>query len=109
MPGSTPQDVATAFRSFPRRLSGLLADAGDDAQRSAAGPMVAELEGLVRSTAQRMGVPASGDAADVAAAVADAIDGRPADAWTDADLEAVRSAALEGGHLLRLIEGALSD
>lgn len=109
MTASTPQDVAIAFRSFPRRLSGLLGDASDDAQRSAAGPMVTELEELVRETARRMGVPASGDAADVAAGVADAIDSRPADAWTDADLEAVRSAALEGGHLLRLIEGALSD
>ena len=40
----------------------------------------------------------------VASSVADAIEGRPADAWTDEDLDAVRSAALEGGRLLRQIE-----
>ena len=109
MTGSTPQDVAVAFRSFPRRLSGMLGDASDDAKRSAAGPLVSELEALVRGTAQRMHVPSSGDAADVATAVADAIDNRPADAWTDEDLDAVRAAALDGGRLLRLIEGVLSD
>jgi hypothetical protein len=109
MTGSSPQDVAVAFRSFPRRLTGLLADTDDAAKRSAAGPLVSQLEGVVRDAAGRMHVPSSGDAGAVAGAVADAIEDRPADAWTADDLDAVRSAALEGGRLLRLIESSLAD
>ena len=109
MTGSSPQDVAVAFRSFPRRLSGLLADADDATKRGEAGPLVSQLDGVVRSAADRMRVPSTGDAGAVAGAVADAVDGRPADTWTADDLEAVRALALEGGRLLRQIESTLSD
>ncbi len=109
MADSTPQDVAVAFRSFPRRLDGLLAGAEDDAHRTSAGPLVSQLDALVRSTADRVGVPSSGDAGEVAAAVADAIEGRPADQWTDDDLDAIRAASLDGGRLLRQIEGKLTE
>jgi hypothetical protein len=108
MSGSAPSDVAVAFRSFPRRLAAELAGAEDDAHRTSAGPFVRQLEALVRSTADRLGVPSGGSAADVAAAVADAIDGRPADRWTADDLDAIRAASLEGGRLLRQIAGAVS-
>lgn len=109
MTGSSPQDVAVAFRSFPRRLTGLLADADDASKRSQAGALVSQLEGVVRGAADRMRVPSGGDAGAVASAVADAIESRPADAWSEDDLEAVRSAALEGGRLLRQIESTLAE
>ena len=108
MPGSAPQDLAVAFRSFPRRLSGALASAEDDAHRTSAGPLVAQLEQVVRDTATALGVPSEGAAADVAAAVAAAIENRPADDWTGADLDTARAAALEGGRLLRQIEGTVT-
>jgi hypothetical protein len=110
MTGSAPQDIAVAFRSFPRRLSSILAGAEDDAQRTSAGPLVGQLEQLVRSAADRMGV-AGGDlgAPELAARVADAVEHRPADQWTTDDLEALRAAALEGGNLLRLIERQVAD
>ena len=108
MPGSAPQDLAVAFRSFPRRLSDALASAEDDAHRTSAGPLVAQLEQLVRDTASALGVPSGGAAADVATTVAGVIENRPADDWTSDDLDTVRTAALEGGRLLRQIEGTVT-
>jgi hypothetical protein len=110
MTGSTPEDIAVAFRSFPRRLSSILASAEDDAHRTSAGPLVGQLDQLVRSAADRMGI-AAGDVAtpELAGRVADAVEHRPADQWTTEDLEALRTTALEGGNLLRLIERQVAD
>jgi hypothetical protein len=101
---STPQDVAVAFRSFPRRLRAALDTAETDADRAKAGPLVAQLEDLVRDVARTVGVPTSGAIADVATNVADAVENRPADQWTSDQLEQLREAALEGGRLLRQVE-----
>jgi len=105
MTGSSPSDLAVAFRSFPRRLTSVLASAEDEAHRTSAGPLVEQLEAIVRGAASALGVSSSGDLSAVAAAVAEAVEHKPAKEWTDELLDQLRAAALEGGRLLRLIEG----
>jgi hypothetical protein len=109
MTGSSPQDVAVAFRSFPRRLTAVLAGAEDDAHRTSAGPLVSQLDDVVRGAARAVGSRAAGDLPEVAAAVAEAIDRTPPKEWTDERLEQLRQAALEGGRLLRLIENKVTE
>ncbi len=108
MTGSSPEDVAVAFRTFPRRLSALLASAEDDAARTAAGPLTQQLDDLIRGTARSFGLAADGDLPSLTSRLAQAIDDRPADQWTPERLDEVRAAALEGGHLLRQIEATLN-
>ena len=109
MTGSSPQDVAVAFRSFPRRLTSILAGAEDDAHRTSAGPLVQQLDGVIRGAARAIGAPSTGDLPGVAAGLADAVDNKPAKEWTDELLAEVRDAALEGGRLLRLIENKVTE
>ncbi len=109
MTGSSPQDVAVAFRSFPRRLTSILAGAEDDAHRTSAGPLVQQLDDAIRGAARAIGAPSTGDLPGVAAGLADAVDNKPAKEWTDELLAEVRDAALEGGRLLRLIENKVTE
>jgi hypothetical protein len=109
MTGSSPQDLAVAFRSFPRRLSDALDSAEDDAHRAAAAPLATQLDGVARRAAGLLHLPASGDLATVASAVAAEIDRRPPEGWDDPTLDELRSLALDGGQLLRQIEAAASS
>ena len=98
MTGASPGDLATAFRGLPRRLREALADTPEEE----AAALLRRLDALVVSAAELV------DASADPAAVADAIDARPAHSWTDDELEALRSEALHIGRVLREIE-ALAD
>ena len=92
MPKTTPADLAVAFRSLARRLGEAL-----DAAESPADPMVAELDALVSRAAVLVG------SAPDAAAVADAIDARPADAWDVTTLDTLRDLGVSAGSVIRRI------
>lgn len=92
MSKSTPADLAIAFRSLSRRLHEAI-DAGD----SPAGPLVGDLDALVSQAATLMG------SAPDAAAVADAIEARPPDAWDPNALDTLRELGVSAGSLIRRI------
>jgi len=96
MSASTPDDLATTFQSLARRRREAIGDADPAALRG----LVDELQRHVDAAAN-----AVGSAAD-AAAVADAIRARPADAWDDATLEDLRRQALDAGAVLRRLSAA---
>jgi hypothetical protein len=98
MSGSTPADLAVAFRSFGRRLREAIGDSPADPQ----GP-AGELQRLVDRVAASLHAPGS-DVASEGAAIARAIESRPADQWTNDELTQLRADALEAGRLLRLVE-----
>lgn len=101
MSESSPSDLSTTFRSIERRLNEALEPAGGD--RSVAGSLVSELQQVIAAAAAT-----TGSSAD-ARAVADAIDERPADAWRDGELTALRANALDAGRLLRAIAVAAEE
>src|SRR5580765_2512873 len=94
MPQSSPADLAVTFRSIARRLR----EARGDAPESAIAAQEGQIDGHVRAAAGLLHT--SADAESVAAAILD----RPAEDWSDADLAALRTNALEIGKLLRDIE-----
>jgi hypothetical protein len=95
--GSSPEDLAVAFRSFARRYDEALAKGAPN------GPTADELRSLVDRVAWSLNVPV-GDLATSSRGIADAIMSRRANAWTDTELDGLRAAALEGGRLLRHLE-----
>jgi len=97
---TAPGDLAVAFRSLERRLREALEPARGD--RSVAAPMIAELDQVVQDAARAIGAPPGSSASAVAAA----IDARPADAWQESELQALRGHALDAGRLLRAIAAA---
>lgn len=99
MTGASPGDLAVVFRSLPRRRREAL---GDTPAEEAA-PLLARLDALVASVAEVLDVAAD------PTAIADAIDARPADSWTDDDLDALRSEALHLGRVLRELEELTAD
>jgi hypothetical protein len=109
MSGSTPDDLAVAFRSFPRRLREALEESRDDPGKQAATqPLVRRLEAVVDGAASRMG--AHGASVDERCkALAERIEAVPADKWDSADLDALREAATEGGKFLRQISQLASS
>jgi hypothetical protein len=105
MTGSTPADLAVAFRSLGRRLREALPPEGTEVQGEGT---IAELRSVVDAAAAELGVPASpaGDLGATGTAIAAAIDRVPADAWEIARLNRLRELALDAGRLLRQIEQA---
>ena len=100
MAGSSPADLAVTFRSIDRRLREALD--GKPPNDAAAVP-AAELERLVTTVAQDVGAADGGTLHDRGEAIAAAIGKVPADHWDPAQLERLRSAALDAGRLLRTI------
>jgi hypothetical protein len=99
MSASTPADLAVTFRSLARRQQEAIGDADPAALRG----LVAELDGHVAAAGAALGV--GGDAA----AIASAIESRPADGWDEATLEALRTEALAAGGALRRLADAAED
>jgi hypothetical protein len=107
--GSSPSDLAVAFRSFPRRLREALALAEGDAERTRAAETEAgELSRVVREAAGTVGAEAPSDLAAAAEAVAARIGAIDPDEWDEAQLERLRELALDGGRVLRQVESAAS-
>lgn len=98
MSETSPADLAVAFRSFPRRVREALSSSDGEEVPARAHELAAEVDALVARTASALGTDA--------AHLADTIEHRPAAAWSDAELDAVRHAASEGGRLIRAIEDA---
>jgi hypothetical protein len=96
MSGSTPEDLATAFRSLARRR----AEAIGDVDPAVVGGLSEELQRHVDAAAAVLGTSAD------AQAVASAIAARPADAWDEATLDDLRRHALDAGAVLRRIQTA---
>jgi hypothetical protein len=100
MAGSTPADLAVTFRSIDRRLREAL-DGGPP--NDAAEVPVAELDRLMTTVAQDVGAAEGGTLQERGDAIAAAIQKVPTDHWDAAQLERLRSAALDAGRLLRTI------
>jgi hypothetical protein len=99
MSSSSPGDLAITLRSIPRRLR----EAVGDTPPAAAAPITAELNEQIGIAAGLM------HSAAEPAAIADAIEAVPADAWEDATLTSLRSTALDIGRLLRAIAAVADD
>jgi hypothetical protein len=91
MSKSTPGDVAVAFRSLARRQR----EAAEAAEGAPLGDLDAALGRAVGEAATLVG------SARDAAAVADAIDARPAVEWDAAVLDRLRALAVEAGTVVR--------
>ena len=96
MSGSTPTDLAVTFRSLARRQREAVGDANPAPLRG----FLAEVDGHVAAAGAALGL--GGDAA----AVADAIEQRPADSWDEATLQTLREEALAIGAVLRRLAAA---
>jgi hypothetical protein len=96
MSASTPDDLATTFRSLARRRREAIGDA-DPTQLSR---FTTELQRQIEGAARAVGSAAEPDA------VAAAISARPPDAWDDATLDTLRQHALEAGAVLRRMSAA---
>ena len=99
MSSSSPSDLAVTFRSIPRRLR----EAIGDTPASATADIASELNDQIEIAAK-----AIHSAADPSA-IADAIEAVPADAWDEAALNSLRTAALDIGRLLRAIAAVAED
>jgi len=109
MSNSTPDDLAVAFRSFPRRLREALEESRDDPGKQAATqPLVRRLDDVVGGAAGRLGTSGA-NLDERCKAVAERIEAVPADKWDAADLEALREAASEAGRYLRQISQLASS
>jgi len=109
MSGSSPADLAVAFRSFGRRLDQALAEAKDDPDRAAAArALVPQLEQVLAEASRASGIEA-GDVSATGAAIADHIESIHADQWDDATLNRLRDQATRAGKALRDIEAAATS
>ncbi len=105
MSKSSPSDLATAFRSFTRRLGEALgAVEGDPAAQDVAGPHAARVRSAVESAAALLGTPVTSDLATTGSAVAEHIVTTDADRWDDATLDRLRALAQDAGTALRAID-----
>jgi hypothetical protein len=91
--GSTPADLAVAFRSLGRRLREAI---GDGSESQVVG-LVSELRRHVAAAAGLLGSSPDADA------VADAILARRTDDWDEPTLAQLRRHALDAGDILRRI------
>ncbi len=96
MSASTPDDLATTFRSLTRRRRESIGDANPAHLSGFTAELQRQVEGAARAV---------GSAADPEA-VAAAIRARPPDAWDDATLDTLRRHALEAGAVLRRMSAA---
>ncbi len=94
MSGSSPSDLAVAFRSLPRRF----AAAADDVDPAVTARAERELQAAIQRAATVIGAAADPEA------VAQATESRPADDWTESSLDLLRAAALEAGAVIRRLE-----
>jgi hypothetical protein len=103
----SPADLAVAFRSFGRRLDEALAPAKQkpellDVGSPSARELAAQLAAVVASAAREVrGVSPTDDVHTTGEAIAQAISRTPTEQWTDAQLDRLRSLALEAGRILR--------
>ena len=105
MSPSSPSDLATAFRSFSRRLGeGIGALETDPDAQAAAEPHADQVRSAVASAAALLGSATSGDLGATGAALADRIANTEPERWDDATLARLRSLALEAGAALRAID-----
>lgn len=93
MTASTPEDLAIAFRSLPRRRT----EALEDADGASTADIEQELDRHIAAAAALVRSPAD------AGAVGDAIHHRPSDEWDAATLQSLRQLALDAGAALRRI------
>jgi hypothetical protein len=93
MSGSSPDDLAIAFRSLSRRLKEAQGDAAPEVTASAH----AEVRSLLDEAGRLLGAAAD------PAAVADAIAATKADQWDAALLDRLRAIAIDLGRLVRHI------
>jgi hypothetical protein len=109
----SPADLAVAFRSFGRRLDEALAPTKEkpellDAGSPSARELAAQLSAVVASAAREVrGVSPTDDVHTTGGAIAQAISRTPAEQWTDAQLDRLRSLALEAGRILRQMNEAI--
>ncbi|HZX56700.1 MAG TPA: hypothetical protein VFE86_18585 [Ilumatobacteraceae bacterium] len=96
MSSSSPRDLAVTLRSVPRRLNEAVGDVSNGATTS----VTKELNSQIAIAAKLM------HSAPNPAAIADAIEAVPADAWDEATLSQLRSTALDIGRLLRAAAAA---
>lgn len=96
MSGTSPADLAVAYRSLARRLREAI---GEESEASVAG-LIGELRGHIDAAAGVLGT------APDAEAVASAIVARRADDWDEATLTKLRDQALAAGAVLRRIAAA---
>jgi hypothetical protein len=96
MSSTSPRDLAVTLRSVPRRLHEAVGDVSTDATSG----VTAELNEQIAIAAGLMHSPAD------PAAIADAIEAVPADAWDEATLSKLRTTALDIGRLLRAAAAA---
>jgi hypothetical protein len=94
--GATPEDLAVAFRSLPRRQR----EAIGDADPAIVADLVVELQRHVDAAAAALGSAADPES------VAAAMRSRPSDAWDEATLDDLRRHALDAGAVLRRIAAA---
>jgi hypothetical protein len=94
--GSSPADLAVAFRSLSRRLREAI---GDGSESTVVG-LASELRDHIDAAARVLGTSADADA------VADAILVRRPDDWDQPTLDELRRHALEAGAVLRRIAAA---
>jgi len=96
MSTTSPRDLAVTLRSVPRRLH----QAVGDVPTGATSGITAELNEQIGLAAGLMHSAAN------PAAIADAIEAVPADAWDESTLSKLRSIALDIGRLLRAVAAA---
>ena len=99
MSGSSPDDLAVAFRSIPRRLADALEPVGGD--RAVAAAELAAVDALVDEIARLLGI-----AAATPAALAHEVESRRPEAWVGGDLAGVQALALRIGPLVRAVADA---
>lgn len=96
MSKSTPDDLAVAFRSLPRRRS----EAIGAAEGAPVGALLAELDAHIAAAATLLGAAAD------AGAIADAIAARRPEDWDSITLDGLRQRATDAGVVLRRIAAA---
>jgi hypothetical protein len=102
MTGSSPRDLAVAFRSLGRRLREAQDDV-DEEHAEVAEAAAEQLRAVVQAAGKEVDVATVGDVGSMGEVVASAIDRVPADEWDVARLDRLRELALEAGRLLRVI------
>ncbi len=95
MPPSSPADLATAFRSFPRRLEQAT---NDNTPPAAVESAQADVHAAVIEAATQLGSAATAEG------VAAAIDHRHLSDWTDADLAGLQGYANTAAIAIRTLE-----
>jgi hypothetical protein len=99
MSESSPADLAVSFRSLPRRLR----EAQGDTPADVTAADQRALHATLSLAAAVMHTPIE------PLAIADAVDARPADSWTESELRILREAALDAGRHLRAIAAAAPE